>query len=300
MPSLRARLVNRYVRGKLKYLPLPDIDSVKLRSMMEAGSIRLLPKSVARETISAPVRGEWQRPSNAAPGRTILYLHGGGYVFGSPRLMAPISCNLAAATRAPAFSLDYRLAPEHPCPAALDDALAAFDFLVSEGTPPHEIYVGGDSAGGGLALAMMQALKERGSDLPGGAFLLSPWTDLTASGASIRENDERDAMFTADSITRGGVKYAGTLPLDDPRVSPLYGRFEGLPRLYVCVSDAEVLRDDSIRMVEKARKAGVSVEFQIENGLVHIWPLFAPFMPESGRTIRKIAAFIRENQGAPL
>jgi len=294
MPSLRARFINRYVRGKLKYLPLPDIDSVELRSLMEASSFQPLPKSVGREKVAAPVRGEWQRPAYVEPGRTILYLHGGGYVFGSPRLMAPISCRLAAAARAPAFSLDYRLAPEHPCPAAIDDALAAFDWLVASGAPPNEIFVGGDSAGGGLALAMMQALKQRGSPLPGGAFLISPWTDLTASGASIDENDERDAMFTADSIRRGGTNYAGTLPLDDPRVSPLYGRFEGLPRLFVCASDAEVLRDDSIRMAEKASKAGVSVELRVEQGLVHIWPLFAPFMPESGRTIRQIADFIRE------
>ena len=295
MPSLRARLVNRYVRGKLKYLPLPDIDSVKLRAMMEARSFQLLPKSVLREKVAAPVRGEWQRPANAEPGRTILYLHGGGYVFGSPRLMAPISCRLAVAARAPAFSLDYRLAPEHRCPVAIEDAIAAFDWLVGEGAPPGEIYVGGDSAGGGLALAMMQALRERGSEMPGGAFLISPWTDLTASGASISENDERDAMFTADSIRRGGAKYAGALPLDDPRVSPLYGRFEGLPRLYVCASGAEVLRDDSIRTAEKASKAGVSVELRIEDGLVHIWPLFAPLMPESGRTIKAIAAFIRRD-----
>lgn len=296
MPSLRARLVNRYVRGKLKYLPLPDIDSVKLRAMMEARSFQLLPKSVVRENAAAPLRGEWQRPANAEPGRTILYLHGGGYVFGSPRLMAPISCRLAVAARAPAFSLDYRLAPEHRCPAAIEDAIAAFDWLVGEGAAPAEIYVGGDSAGGGLALAMMQALRERGSQLPGGAFLISPWTDLTASGASISENDERDAMFTADSIRRGGAKYAGALPLDDPRVSPLYGRFEGLPRLYVCASGAEVLRDDSIRTAEKAVKAGVSVELRIEDGLVHIWPLFAPLMPESGRTIGEIAAFIRKGK----
>lgn len=295
MPSLRARLINRYVRGKLKPLRLPDIDSVELRARMEASAISLLPKSVAREEIAVPVCGEWQRPSNAAPGRSILYLHGGGYVFGSPRLMAPISCRLAAVARAPAFSLDYRLAPEHPCPAAIDDALAAFDWLVASGAPPNEIYVGGDSAGGGLALAMMQALKERGSALPGGAFLISPWTDLTASGASISENDERDAMFTADSIRRGGAKYAGQLPLDDPRVSPLYGRFEGLPRLYVCASKAEVLRDDSIRMAEKARTAGVSVDLHVEEGLVHIWPIFAPFVPESLRTIRQIADFIRKN-----
>lgn len=296
MASLRARLVNRFIRRKLKPLPLPDIDPVRLRAMMEANSLHLLPKSVARTEVLAPVRGEWQRPATTRPGRTILYFHGGGYVFGSPRLMSPISCGLAAAAEAPVFSLDYRLAPEHPFPAALEDALAAFDFLVGEGAPPGDIHVGGDSAGGGLALAMMQALRDRGAALPGGGFLISPWTDLAARGASIDENDVRDAMFTADSIRRGGAKYAGELPLDDPRVSPLYGRFDGLPRLFICASRDEVLRDDAIRTAEKARAAGVSVELQIEEGLVHIWPLFAPLMPESGRTIKAIAAFIRQDR----
>lgn len=295
MPSLRARLVNRYVRRKLKPLPLFDIEPVKLRMMMEQGTLRLLPKSVTITAVETPVRGEWQRPANAAPGRTILYFHGGGYVFGSPRLMQPISCRLAVAARAPVFSLDYRLAPEHRCPAAIDDALAAFDWLVADGVPPGEIYVGGDSAGGGLALAMLQAIRTRGSALPGGAFLISPWTDLAAGGASVSENAERDAMFSADSIRRGGAHYWGELAPDDPRVSPLYGRFDGLPRLYICASRDEILRDDSIRTAEKARAAGVAVDLHVEDGLVHIWPLFAPFVPESGRTIRQIAAFIRVN-----
>lgn len=295
MPSLRTRLVNRFVRRKLKALPLPDIEPRKLRALMESGSLQLSPKSVARTQVLAPVRGEWQRPAKTRPGLTILYLHGGGYVFGSPRLMSPISCGLAAAAEAPAFSLDYRLAPEHPCPAALEDALAAFDWLVGEGVPPGEIHVGGDSAGGGLALAMAQALRDKGRPLPGGAFLISPWTDLAARGASLVENDARDAMFTADTIRRGGARYAGDLPLDDPRVSPLYGRFDGLPRLFICASRDEVLRDDAIRTAEKARAAGVPVELQIEEGLVHIWPLFTPLMPESGRTIRSIAAFLRQD-----
>lgn len=294
MPSLRARLVNRYVRKKLKPLRLPDIEPAKLRALMESSSIQFLPRSIERAQVTTPVRGEWQRPAVARPGRTILYFHGGGYLFGSPRLMAPISCHIAAAAEAPAFSLDYRLAPEHPCPAAIEDALAAFDWLQAGGTPPQEIFVGGDSAGGGLALAMMQALHKKRAALPGGAFLISPWTDLTASGASISENDVRDAMFTADSIRRGGAHYAGSLPLDDPRVSPLFGDFEGLPPLFISASRDEVLRDDSIRTAEKARAAGVPVDFRLEEGLVHIWPIFAPILPESRRTIRQIADFIRK------
>lgn len=293
MPSIRARLINRYVRSRLKPLPLPDFEAGELRELMEAGAVPLSPRSVAVEKVIAPLPGEWQRPADTEPGRTILYFHGGGYFFGSPRLMRPISSRLAMLARAPAFSLDYRLAPENKCPAAIEDAVAAFDWLVGEGAKPHEIFVAGDSAGGGLALAMMQALVRRGSPTPGGAILISPWTDLTARGASIEENDEKCAMFTADTIRRAGAKYAGALALDDPRVSPLYGSFERLPRLFICASTDEVLRDDSIRTAEKARAAGVDVELQIEEGLVHIWPIFAPLMPESVRTLKSAAAFIR-------
>ena len=295
MTSLRARLVNRYVRKKMKFLPLPDIEAKELRARMEAGAMAFLPKNVSIEEVSSPVRGEWQRPDDVAPGRTILYFHGGGYYFGSPRLMRSISCRLAALARARVFSLDYRLGPENKCPAATEDALAAFDWLTGEGVRPEEIYVGGDSAGGGLALALLQALKARGSPLPGGAFLFSPWTDLAARGGSIEENDVKCAMFTADTIRRGGAHYAGDMALDDPRLSPLYGRFEGLPRLYICASTDEVLRDDSVRLAEKARQAGVRVELHLEKGLVHIWPIFAPLMPESMRTLRSVAAFIRKD-----
>ncbi|MFZ5617260.1 MAG: alpha/beta hydrolase [Pseudomonadota bacterium] len=293
MPSLRARLVNRYIRSTFRKIPLPDIDSAKLRETVESRVLPFLPKGIDREEITAPVRGEWLRPLKIEPGRTILYLHGGGYVFGSPRTHRPITYALAIAAKAPVFSAAYRLAPEHPCPAAIEDALAAWNWLVASGTRPEEIYVGGDSAGGGLTLALLQALCDKGAAMPGGAFLFSPWADLAARGGSIAENAESDAMFTADSIRRGGAKYAGALALDDPRVSPLYGRFDGLPRMLVFASKDELLRDDSVRVAEKARGAGVEIDLKIEDGLIHVWPLFKPLMPESGRTIKDVAEFIR-------
>lgn len=296
MPSLRARLVNRYLRATFRKIPLPDVDPPKLRAMVEARVLPFLPKGVVREGVSSPVKGEWQRPDNAIPARTILYLHGGGYVFGSPRTHRPITYSLALTAKAPVFSLDYRMAPEHSCPAAIEDALAAWNWLLGLGTRPEEIFVGGDSAGGGLALAMMQALRDKGAALPGGAFLFSPWTDLAATGAALEENAESDAMFTADTIRRGGLRYAGSLPLNDPRVSPLYGRFDGLPRMIVFASDSEVLRDDSVRAVEKMRTARVDAEFRVEEGLPHVWPLFKPLMPESARTIEEAAAFIRREK----
>jgi acetyl esterase/lipase len=294
MPSLRARLVNRYIRSTFKKISLPDIEPVTLRETVEARVLPFLPKGVGREEQVSPVRGEWLRPTTVEPGRTILYLHGGGYVFGSPRTHRPITYALAVAAKAPVFSLEYRLAPEHPCPAAIEDAIGAYRWLLQSGVPASEICVGGDSAGGGLALALLQALRDAGEATPTCAFLFSPWTDLAARGDSVDLNSESDAMFTADTIRRGGARYAGSLSLEDPRVSPLYGRFEGLPRMMVFASDNEVLRDDSVRAVEKARTAGVDVNFRLENGLCHVWPLFRALMPEGGKAIEETAAFIRK------
>lgn len=292
MPSLRARLVNRYIRSTFKPLTLPDLDAVTLRRRVERTVVPAWPKFVSIESVRTPVVGEWQRPASAQDGRAIYYLHGGGYVFGSPRTHRALTMRLAAAASAPLFSLDYRMAPEHPCPAAIDDAYAGWRFLVSSGFRPEMIFIGGDSAGGGLALALMQRLRALREPQPGGAFLYSPWTDLAARGAAIVENARSDAMFSEDTIRRGGAKYAGSLALDDPRVSPLYGEFDGLAPLRVFASRSEILRDDSTRLAEKARAAGVDVELTLEDGLVHVWPIFAPLMPESRRTIHETAAFI--------
>ncbi len=294
MPSLRARLVNRYIRSTFRKISLPDVEADFLRERVERSVLPFLPAGVAREEITTPAKGEWLHPAVIEAGRTILYLHGGGYVFGSPRTHRPITYGLALAAKAPVFSLDYRMAPEHPCPAAIDDALAGWRWLIQSGVHADEIYVGGDSAGGGLALALLQSLRDRGEAMPGGAFLYSPWTDLAARGRSLSENSESDVMFTSDTIRRGGARYAGVLPLDDPRVSPLYGRFEGLPRSIIFASDSEILRDDSVRLVDKMRSAGVEVDFRLEVGLAHVWPLFKPLMPESRRAIDETATFIRK------
>ncbi len=295
MPSLRARLVNRYVRSTFRRLAIPDIDAVALRAAVESKVLGFLPKGVAREEITVPVRGEWLTPGNKERGRAILYFHGGGYVFGSPRTHRPITYALALAARAPVFSAAYRLAPEYPCPAAIEDACAVWNWMLRSVGRLEEIFVGGDSAGGGLTIALLQSLRDKGDAMPGGAFLFSPWADLAARGSSVEENADRDAMFTADSVRRGGARYAGGLPLDDPRVSPLYGSFKGLPRLMIFASRDELLRDDSVRLAEKARAAGVSVDLRVEEGLIHVWPLFARLMPESGRTIADAAAFIRNH-----
>jgi acetyl esterase/lipase len=294
MTSLRARLANRYLRLTMKKKPLHLIAAPALRRYFEARRIPLYPKDVAIEAVGdGAVKGEWQRPAGGGPRPVIFYMHGGGYIFGSTGLYRSMTMPMAAIAGADLFSLDYRLAPEHPCPAAIEDALAAYDWLTAR-TPPDRIVLGGDSAGGGLALATLQALRRRGVPMPAGAFLYSPWTDLAATGATIAANARADAMFNETLIRESGKKYAGALDLKDPRVSPLYGDFHGLPPLLVLASRDEMLFDDARRAAEKAKAAGVSVRFEPGEGLCHVWPLFYPLFPEAKAALELTGAFVRE------
>lgn len=314
MPSLRAQAVNYYLRRKMKPLPLADMDPVKIREVMDRTTLPFQPKGVVREIVSDPVQGEWHQLrradgaiiENGRPGagpnaqtrnQMVLYFHGGGYVFGSPRSHQSLTFTLATKTKAPVFSAVYRLAPENPCPAAIDDALAVYDWLLANGRAPGDIVIGGDSAGGGLAVALLQALKTRGDAQPAGAFLYSPWVDLKDGGAAMRENEATDAMFQADHIQRGALRYAGTLALDDPRVSPVYGDLAGLPPLLIFVSESELLRDSSTMLVEKARAAGVDATVISEAGLTHVWPIFTPLMPEAKTAVTRTVSFIKERWG---
>lgn len=249
-----------------------------------------------------PLRGEWLEPVTATSGSvadairapTILYLHGGGYYFCSPKSHRALVFGLATRANAPTFSLDYRLAPEHRFPGALDDAMAAYRHLVARGTPPESIVIAGDSAGGGLALATLVALRDAGDPLPARGVLFSPWTDLAASGTTIRSNDGADPMFSGPAIGRAGRVYLGDTPATHPYASPVYADLRGLPPLFIQAGSTEVLLDDSQRVADNARAAGVDVELQIWPKMPHVWQLFAPFIPEARHALDAAAGFVRE------
>lgn len=299
MVSLRAQLANRYLRLTMKRMPLHLMEAPALRAYFEARRIPALHKGVTIEVVNEPgVAGEWHRPVAGGDGGVIFYMHGGGYIFGSAGLYRSMTTAMAAIAGADLFSLDYRRAPEHPCPAAIDDALAAYDWLLKKGIAADRIVIGGDSAGGGLALSVLQALRDSGRTMPAGAALFSPWTDLAATGRSVRDNSKSDCMFQEVSIRECGKRYAGRLDLKDPRVSPLYGGFRGLPPLLVLVSADEMLFDDSRRLVEKARNAGVDVQFEQRGGLSHVWPLFYPLYPEAKEAMMITGDFVRARTGA--
>jgi acetyl esterase/lipase len=285
------------LRLRMKPMAKHGLDVDKVRAATATPLFR--PKVPAgwriREIAAAPLKGEWiERDGDAGgKGRTVLYFHGGGYFFCSPATHRPITFGLAAGADARLFSLDYRLAPEHRYPAALEDAVAAYRRLLADGIAADRIVLGGDSAGGGLALATLLALRAAGEPLPAGAVLFSPWTDLAGTGGTLVSNDRSDVMFHGEGIRSGGLVYLGDAAPTDPLASPLYGDLAGLPPLFIQASDSEVLLDDSRRFVDKARAAGVRVEFRAWRKLPHVWQIFAPMLPEAREALAEASAFIR-------
>jgi len=236
------------------------------------------------------VPGEWVEGTGATKA-VLLYLHGGGYFGCSAQSHRPITVGFALQGFR-VLAPDYRLAPENQFPAAVDDAVAAYRGLLSEGNLPGNIVVGGDSAGGGLALSLLLALREAGIPLPAGAALFSPWTDLAATGESIRTNAESCAMFNGPDIGPSARYYLGDTDPRNPLASPLYADLTGLPPLLIHVGADEILRDDSTRLAERAQAAGVRVELKIWPVVPHAWQLAPHRVPEARQSLRESAAFL--------
>jgi monoterpene epsilon-lactone hydrolase len=238
------------------------------------------------------VPGEWVEGTGATKS-ILLYLHGGGYFGCSAASHRPITVGFALLGFR-VFAVDYRLAPENLFPAAVDDAVAAYRGLLSEGNLAGHIVIGGDSAGGGLALSLLLALRDARAPLPAGAAVFSPWTDLAATGDSIRTNAARCAMFHGPDIGLSARYYLGDTDPRNPLASPLYADLTGLPPLLIHVGEDEVLRDDSTRLAERARAAGVRVELKVWPVVPHAWQLAPQKIPEARQSLRETAAFLHE------
>ncbi|AUX49088.1 esterase [Sorangium cellulosum] len=243
-----------------------------------------------RDTLGG-VPAVWFEPARAAARGVVLYLHGGSYLFGSTTTHADVMARLALASGARVVGIDYRLAPEHPYPAQRDDALAAFDALVERGHTPGEIALAGDSAGGNLALVAQLALRDRGQQARC-AVLISPWLDLTASSASTRENDPTD-YGTREGLVRQARDFAGAIPLDDPRLSPLHARLDGLGSLFIQVGEAERLHDEGLALARRAREAGVDVTLDVLRDMPHNGPVLAEYHPEGARGAETLGSYLR-------
>ncbi|MDL1927090.1 alpha/beta hydrolase [Anaerolineae bacterium AMX1] len=221
------------------------------------------------------VPGEWVIPAGTGSERVILYLHGGAYNAGSTRSHRALAANIAYAARARALTIDYRLAPEHPYPAALLDALSAYQWLLDSGIRPEQIAIAGDSAGGGLSVALLATLRERGLPMPAAAVVLSPWTDLSASGESWQENARSDYMINGPKLREAARLYLKDASPQTPLASPVYAKLEGLPPLLIQVGSDEVLLSDSLRLAENARLSGVDVTLEVWDGMQHVWQFAA-------------------------
>jgi acetyl esterase/lipase len=225
-----------------------------------------------------------------------LYLHGGGYVIGSLNTHRELASRIARSTQSRALVIDYRLAPEHPFPAAVDDATAAYRWLVGTGVSPSRIAVAGDSAGGGLTLATLLALRDARQPLPAAGVCMSPWTDLEGTGASAQPGGADDPLLQVAGLREMGRHYAVANPRH-PLAAPLYASFRGLPPLLIQVGTREILLDDSTRVAVKAKAEGVDVTLETWDGLIHVWQLFGPDVPESEQAVARIGEFARKHFG---
>ena len=295
MPSLRSKLLNFILKQTVKKQLGRAAEISEVRERVESRAAKYTPpKSVIIEKEQgAPVPGEWVRRRDGKSVGTLLYLHGGGYQFGSPVSHRPLTTYLARRLPAQTFVPDYRLAPEHKFPCALDDAIAAYDWLLDQGIKPSEIVVSGDSAGGGLSAALLLALRDREKPLPAAAALLSPYTDIAATGASLDLNEKTCAMFTADLIKNVGDAYHGDYDAKHPLVSPVYADPTGLPPLLIHASTHECLLDDATRLATRADRAGVDVTFKLWEGMPHVWHIFNAYIPEAREACEEVTAFLR-------
>ena len=300
MASERYQRIVELVRAR-QVPPGVELPVEKLRDGMVATTTSLpLPAGVSTQAVDAGgVPAEWVVPDAADENRVLLYLHGGGYCIGSIVTHRNIAALVAKASGARTLLIDYRLAPEHPFPAALDDAVSAYEWLLQTGVDPARLAVAGDSAGGGLSAALLVALRDRGLALPACAGLISPWTDLSGSGDSITTRAERDPSVTWPSLQRMANWYLAGQDPKEPLASPLFADHAGLPPLLVQVGDEEILLDDSTRLAARAEEAGVDVTLEVCEEMCHVWHGFAVGgVPESLEAIDRLGSFIAGHTAA--
>lgn len=277
----------------------PPKSIAAMREEYEQFSAALhVPEGVQREDAVAADRPvAWFRPEGAGEG-VIYYLHGGAYILGSMNTHTAIMSQVADAAKTPVLGMDYRLAPEHPHPAPVEDATAGYRWLLEQGHAPEQIAFMGDSAGGGLAVATMLKARDEGLPLPGAGVLFSAWTDMEGTGASMTSRAEEDPMIQHRDILQFAKLFLGDGDRRDPYAAPLHGDLRGLPPLLIQVGTAETLLDDSTRLAARAESAGVDVTLEIWEDMIHVWHRYGPALDEAVDAVNRAADFVRARLGA--
>ena len=303
MASIRSKMVSLFLRyrhilkGRLsRTTSIDEATSIpKLREEVESGAefFGKLPDGFTLEPIKiGALEAEWMLPPKTKKERAILYFHGGGLVVGSVRSHRGIVSKFVLGSQVPALVFDYALAPEKPFPSALNDAVAAYEYLLAQNILPNRTVFVGDSGGGNLCLATLLALKERNLPQPAGAVTMSAWTDLTNSSPSWSENAERDTLCWKEAQAVFSKMYCAGQSPENPLISPLFGDLRGLPPLLMFAGGDETLRDDTTRFAAKASKAGVDTTLEVGEGLFHCYPACAPLFPEAQQALHDISSFI--------
>lgn len=289
-------LVLRLLRGRMMTLD-PDVPRLRQQQLNFDARVNHVPSDVHRTRVDCNgVPAEWlETPGNHAQ-RVVLYLHGGAFMFRFPQSHGAMVGTWCRKLGARALMVQYRLAPEHPFPAAPDDCHAAYRWLLAQGYKAQDIVIAGDSAGGNLALATLHRVKAAGEPMPRCAVLLSPFADATLSGASMRHNERLDPMFTIAGMMTIRSLYVRPERYFDPSVSPLYADFEGFPPMLIQAGGIEMLRDDSVRVAERAHAAGVPVELEIWEQMPHVFQAI-PLLPQAAAASQRIMAFIGAQTG---
>jgi acetyl esterase/lipase len=302
MASFSSKLIyfmarNRHLfQGKLKR-PVWDNNPqlvTDFRQMCEDGAAKSgkLPEDIAVQALEVEgMKAEWVRLHGAETAATIFYVHGGGYISGSCSDHRLHVARVVKASGIPALQFEYRLAPEHPYPAAFEDGMQAYRWMLAQGHQPERMAIAGDSAGAGLTLALLLGIRDQGLPLPAAGVAVSPWTDLLLTGESYRTN-RYACLSPLDMAQVCSRYYYGDHDPHDPYISPLYGNLRGLPPLLIMAGNDETMRDDSIHFAEQARKAGVDVTLRVAEGMGHCYPFMPPIFPEAAAGMAEIGRFI--------
>lgn len=299
MSSKRARIVRFLTSAYVQRIDVSNVDVQKVRRLWNRLGKFLMTAigvNIKKDRING-LYAEWHVPKHCTHGKLILYLHGGAYIVGGTDMHRQMVSHLARAANVEVLLPDYRLAPEHKYPAAVEDAVGVYRTLLSDGWRACDIVLAGDSAGGGLTAATLLALRDAGDELPAGAVLMSPFLDVTASGETMQTRAEQDPWFHAEHVPIIADYYCEPDQHRDAYVSPVFADVHGLPPIYIQVGNDEILLSDSTRFAEKLQQAGCEVELEIWPDMWHVFQFFVNKMPESGRAVKKIGAFVQQQLG---